>query len=285
MELITNFPLSNYCTLGIGGLARFGVEVISIAELYEAILFAQERQIPFFVLGKGSNCLFDDRGYCGLVILNKISFLHIQENRVHVGAGFSMPILSRRLAENNLSGYEFGCGLPATVGGGVFMNAGANTQTASDCLTRVHYMHANGAIETFEKQDLAFSYRYSSFQNMKGAIISAEYSFINASDVSQNQKEILSYRLKTQPYDQKSAGCIFRNPLKEVSAGQLIDQCDLKGLSVNDAKISEKHANFLLNTNSASAKDFMELIDTVKARVLQQTGIQLETEVRYVPYE
>ncbi len=277
--------LSEFSTFGIGGKVRYFVEASTIVEMEDSFRFAREKEIPFLILGKGSNCLFSDRGFEGLAILNKIDFCEFKETRISVGSGYSFSLLGVQSARKGLSGLEFASGIPATVGGAVFMNAGANGKETFGCLESVLYLHEDGGKKEYKKEELSYSYRTSSFQTMKGAILSASFMLRPDPDARPSQLKIIDYRLKTQPYKDKSAGCVFRNPSSEVSAGALIDRCGLKGLSYGGAKVSEMHANFIVNANAASSNDVLSLIRIVQERVFEKTGIHLEPEIRFIGME
>ncbi|HSX11186.1 MAG TPA: UDP-N-acetylmuramate dehydrogenase [Chlamydiales bacterium] len=278
MLLQHNRFLSEFSTFGIGGPIRSFVEVSTCEEMEEALSL----NLPTFVIGKGSNCLFDDKGFDGLVILNKIDFCHWSESEVTVGSGYSFSLLGVQTARNGFSGLEFASGIPATVGGAVFMNAGANGKETCDALKSVLYF--DGTRRLFDRSELTFAYRKSPFQGMKGAILSATFSLQPNREARKSQLQIIDYRMKTQPLREKSAGCVFRNP-PGASAGAMIDRCGLKGTQVGGAKVSEIHANFIVNTGSASSQDVLQLIQLVQERVFQHTGVHLEPEIRIVHAE
>lgn len=280
-----NKLLSSVCTFGIGGPARFFVEVRTIDDMAKALAKCKELNLPYFILGKGSNCLFDDRGFNGLVILNKIDFMEtLPENTFHVGSGYSFSLLGSQTARQGLSGLEFASGIPGTVGGAVYMNAGANGRETCESLVSVDYMNDNGVVCTLDKSRLHFAYRHSSFQKMPGVILGATFCLTPSSTAREKQLEIINYRKKTQPYNAKSAGCVFRNPHCG-HAGALIDQCGLKGTQVGGAKVSEIHANFIVNAEKATANDVMNLIRMIKSQVKEKTGTNLESEVRTIKYD
>lgn len=278
-----NRSLSEFSTFGIGGPIRYFTEASSIEEMEEAHRFAKENQIPYLILGKGSNCLFSDRGFDGLAILNKIDFCEWKESEVSVGSGYSFSLLGVQSARKGFSGLEFASGIPATVGGAVYMNAGANGRETCDCLQSVLFLQEDGTKRELKREELSFSYRHSPFQRMKGIILSASFSLRPDEAARKSQLQIIDYRLKTQPLKEKSAGCVFRNPAGGVSAGALIDQAGLKGLSVGGAKVSEIHANFIVNAGKASASDVLALMKIIQERVKEKTGIDLEPEIRQIP--
>lgn len=278
-------PLSDFSTFGIGGPASYFAEAHTREQMQEMLTYAHQHKLPTFILGKGSNCLFDDRGFNGLVILNRIDYLnHTEEGVFTLGAGYSFARLGGITARLGWSGLEFASGIPATVGGAVYMNAGANGKETFDTLFEVGYVTEEGALVWFKKDELAHSYRTSVFQSMHGAIVEAIFHLTPSVEAKQCQKEILSYRLKTQPYGEKSAGCAFRNP-EAGAAGRLIEECGLKGKAVGGAVVSPMHANFIVNAGGASAQDVLALMHTVKECIYEKKGIILEEEIRYIPYE
>ncbi len=283
-QLQINKPLSSLTTLGIGGPARFFLEVHSIAEMQEALLFSRRENLPYLILGKGSNVLFDDRGFEGVVIGNKIDFFENPSPGVfHVGAGYSFSLLGVQTARQKWGGLEFASGIPASVGGAVFMNAGANGAETCNHLSSVDYLDEHGELLVLKKEALLFGYRYSSFQNMKGAIVGATFTLVSLEEARSKQLEIIQYRKSTQPYSDKSAGCIFRNPLS-APAGMLIEKAGLKGVSIGGAQVSPMHANFIVNKGEATASDVVQLIALVQKTVKEKMDIELESEVRIIPY-
>lgn len=285
LPLAKNKPLCEVSTLGIGGEANFYLEAKTIEDLKAAFLLCKDFKIPFFILGKGSNCLFADEGFNGLVIHNKIDFLKREEKGIYTaGAGYSFSLLGVQSAREGWSGLEFASGIPASVGGAVFMNAGANGAETKDSLLSVDFIDPEGNLRTYSREEFQFGYRFSSFQNLKGAIASATFSLNRSEKAREKQLEIVHYRKKTQPYSEKSAGCIFKNP-PDFSAGQLIDSCGLKGFAIGGAEVSTLHANFLINAKNATSKDFQHLMGEIQKKVKEQKGILLEKEVRIIPYD
>ena len=200
-----------------------------------------------------------------------------------MGAGYSFARLGMHTARHGWEGLEFAAGIPGSVGGAVYMNAGACGGETADCLQSVDYLHANGELHHYPCQELSFAYRSSPFQKMSGAIVRATFQLCPAEAVRERQRQQIDYRTTTQPYGEKSAGCMFRNP-KGDSAGALIEAAKLKGLSCGDAQVSEKHANFIVNKGEARSSDVLALIDEVRKQVESKTGKSLESEVHYVPY-
>lgn len=283
-KIIKNCPLKDFTTFGIGGPASQFIEVHDISTLKETLRYCKENGLRYYVLGKGSNVLFDDRGFNGLVIANRIQFCEkIDSQHWHVGAGYSFSLLGSQTARQGFSGLEFASGIPGSVGGAVYMNAGANGSETCQTLESVDYVTPEGEWICLPAQELQFNYRFSSFQNMKGVIAGATFLLTPSGDARQKQLSIIEYRKKTQPYNTKSAGCVFRNPECH-HAGALIEKSGLKGKTIGGAQVSTLHANFLINAESASSKDILHLIQHVQEVVKAQQGVELEHEVRCVPF-
>lgn len=277
--------LRDFSTFGIGGPARFFAEAQSCEQMQQMLAYAYSVSLPTLIVGKGSNCLFDDRGFNGLVILNKIDFLKQDEKGLfQAGAGYSFARLGGITAKQGWSGLEFAAGIPATVGGAIYMNAGANGQETCGKLVEVGYVTPVGDLVRLKREDLSFSYRFSSFQEQRGAIIEGVFQLSPSEGAKHAQKELLGYRLKTQPYSEKSAGCAFRNP-PTLSAGKLIEECGLKQALIGGALVSKLHANFIVNVGGATAQDVLDLMKSIKECVYSEKGILLEEEIRHIPYE
>ncbi|MCK4934018.1 MAG: UDP-N-acetylmuramate dehydrogenase [Simkaniaceae bacterium] len=283
-QIQRNKYLKDLTTFKVGGPAQELVLVDTIEMMLDVMQYIRKKKILYMVLGKGSNCLFDDKGFPGLIVLNKINFFQEKGSVFEVGAGFSYSHLGVKTARKGWSGLEFASGIPGTVGGAVYMNAGANGMETKDSLSHVSYIDEEGKLIKKAKKDLTFSYRSSSFHQMQAIIVSAEFALTASKDARARQIEIVKYRAKTQPFGENSAGCIFRNPKIE-SAGALIEKCGLKGISVGNAKISLKHGNFIINEGDAKSCEIAELISKIQAEVKMQTGCDLEVEIKRVPNE
>eukprot|EP00899_Mesostigma_viride_P018860 jgi/Mesvir1/26976/Mv20689-RA.1 len=303
--------LSELTTWGIGGPAKMLIEVSSAAQMAQVVRYCKEHDVPTFVLGKGSNCLFDDRGFNGCVILNRIDFVeHDGNGTFHVGAGHPFNQLGVTTSKAGWSGMEFAAGIPGTVGGAVFMNAGANSRETSDSLVSVEVVDKDGRLRTLraDRGELPSRYRHSVFQDRPGEdiICAATFKLTRCESSRQRQVEYLAHRYQTQPVSERSVGCVFRNPAtppliagtsadrdatksvdttKCLSAGALIEQGGLKGAAVGNARVSEKHANFLINVGGCKAAEMRDLIDRVKREVREKFGLELQEEVRFVPYD
>ena len=284
MKIYQNKKLDFFSTFAIGGDALYFIEVFDFLEMKMAFSFAKEKRLPFFILGKGSNVLFDDRGFKGVIIKNNIKFLTRTENYFIIGSGNSLSFFAKKCAMNNLSGLEFAFGIPATIGGAICMNASAKEMEISKSLESVFFMHENNSIEEIKKKDVVFEYRKSSFQKMKGAIIAAKFKLKKNNSANKILLEGYIKRKLSQPLKSKSLGCIFRNPV-DVSAGKLIELCGLKNTKIGDAVVSSKHANFILNESRATSFDVRELIEHIKKIVEEKKHIKLKEEIIFLPYE
>ena len=284
MRIEHNHPLAPYTTFGIGGPARYFCKAESVEDVKQAIAFAKEKEIPYHIIGKGSNTLFDDRGFAGLIILNALVFKRDFEGGVEVGAGYNFSQLGSSTARHHLTGLEFATGIPGTVGGAIFMNAGAGGREVQDAIKAVDYLHEDGRIQQFTREEITFRYRWSSFHEMHGCILAGAFALAPSKTAKEDQKKILDYRLKTQPYGEKSAGCCFRNP-EGASAGALIEKYGLKGKTRGGAQVSNVHANFIINAGDATAEDIVGLLSDLQREVKEKSGYELQHEVRYIPYD
>ena len=284
IKLQANVVLKEFTTFKIGGPARYFTRIKTGKDAISAIKFAKKNNLKFLVIGKGSNILIDTKGFDGLIILNQINHLEVKGNLVIVGSGYKYPLLAHKLLRLGLTGLEFAAGIPATVGGAVFMNAGASGYQTSDVLEKIVYLTDQLELVTLEKEELDFSYRRSFLQKKKGIVLEATFNLKSMEGGKKLQRELTDYRIKTQPYSSYSAGCVFQNPKKNVSAAYLIDKCSLKNKRLGGAVVSEKHANFIINEDNATSDDVLSLIEYVKTKVKEQTGYLLNEELRYIPY-
>lgn len=276
--------LSEVSTFKIGGECSFFVEVRTVALLKKVFQFIQEKKCPFYILGKGSNTVFDDRGFSGVVISNKMDGLKIVGDEVSVGGGYSFSLLGTKLSRDHLGGLEFASGIPGSVGGAIFMNAGAGGQETKDCLVSVDYLSLSLEYTTYKKEELHFGYRYSSLQEKRGMIVGAKFKLTPSSSAKEMQRRLIDYRMNTQPYKEPSVGCIFRNP-EGGSAGALIEKCHLKGVRVGGAEVSSLHANFIVNKEGATQKEVLELSQLIEYQVLKESGVLLKREARFIDWE
>jgi UDP-N-acetylmuramate dehydrogenase len=270
--------LARYSTFGIGGKASLLFEAKTKEDIVEAFLWVKKENLPWLIVGKGSNCLFADEGFSGLVILNKIDFLQQEETAWRVGSGYSFASLGKKTASLGFSGLEYAAGIPGSVGGAIYMNAGASGQSLSSVVHTVTFVDEEGSISILPRDSISFAYRTSSFQCKKGAIVEAVFLLPYEEGALARQQAFMEKRKATQPYQEKSCGCVFRNP-PGMSAGMLIEKAGLKGLRVGGAEVSTVHANFIINKGSATARDVMDLAKQVQEEVYAKEHVVLEREL------
>lgn len=282
-RLRENVLLSEYSTFRIGGPARYLIEVDNAEDLKKVIQKALELNLQFIVIGGGSNILFSSKGYNGLVIVFKSNnTFSINDNLIEVNASVSLNYLVNKL--NNYTGLEWAVGIPGTVAGAINGNAGAFGGEMSELIKQVKVLEVkdNQIIEkNFSKEDCKFSYRNSIFKNNPNLIIISailELKKDSEENVKQKIKNNLSKRMSKQPKG-FSIGSIFKNG-EDFFAGELIEKAGLKGLQIGDAKISDEHANFIINLGKATSDDVLELIKIVKKEVKEKFSIDLEEEIK-----
>ncbi len=284
MRVEENVLLKDFSTFRIGGPARYFIRVQSVHQMQEAIAFAKSKKVPYFILGRGSNILFDDKGYGGLVIFNEISFCHQFADTFFLGAGYSLASCSRMTANQGYAGMEFAGGIPASVGGALYMNAGAEGSSIADHVKTVLFLDDSLKLQVLAKNKISWGYRKTSFHQMKGAIISCEVELKKESKAKERFDAYLQKRKRTQPLDEYQAGCVFKNPTKEQSAGYLIEKHGWKNKRCGGAKVSNRHANFIVNENNATAKDVLTLMHQISSCIYEKTKISLLPEICYLSY-
>jgi len=283
LDFMTDEPLSNHTTLRLGGNADFFVRLKQHEELKNLMAFIHEKNIPFFVIGGGSNLLFTDDGFRGIVLKLAGEFEEIQivGNTVSVGAAAKLGTVIKMSAEQSLKGFEHLIGIPGTVGGAVFGNAGLENSWIGSFVETIEAVDFTGKEVKYDKSEIEFSYRKSSLQNC--VITKAVFILKNGNknDILKTVSADIEKRIFTQPLGTKNAGCVFKNPEGQ-NAGYLIDILGLKGLSVGGIKVSEIHANFLINTGNGTASEMLQLIDIIKEKVRERFKIELQTEVKII---
>ena len=272
MKIIDKPLIKNYTTYRLSGRLNRIIIPSNIEEL-KSVINGQYK-----IIGNGSNLIISESYKGDLIKLDEFDKLKIDGEAVTVGAGYSLPKLAYKVAENNLSGLEFACGIPATVGGAIYMNAGAYGREMKDVVRRVTVLDEYGCVRKLSLDDLKFGYRKSIFKEKNYICLEAELVLEkeNKEDIILKMKEYTKKRLSSQPSG-FSAGSVFRNPDGD-KAGRLIEEAGLKGVHINDAVVSNKHANFIINTNNAKAEDVILLIDFIKDKVKREYGIDLECE-------
>lgn len=280
-----NEPLAEHCTFKIGGPARVFVMPQEEEQLCKAILLCRDLRLPYYLLGNGSNILFADKGWSGVILDTSALKSSIQREgcTLRAGAGTLLSSLCREALRAGLTGLEFAYGIPGTVGGAVYMNAGAYGGELKDVLTRVRYLNQEGQIVCAEVAELDLSYRHSIFEENGGCILSAEFRLTpgDPAEIQAKMEDLMGRRRDKQPLDKPSAGSTFKRPAGAF-AGALIDQCGLRGYRHGGAAISEKHCGFVVNLGGASCADVLALCDEVRDIVQEKTGYLLEKEIRVV---
>lgn len=302
-----NILLKNHTTFKIGGRARYFLVAKEKEDLVKAVKAAKKFNLPFFILGKGSNVLFSDKGYKGLVIKFQVSGLRFQDSNIYVGAGVELENVVKLAAKESLTGLEWAAGIPGTVGGAVYGNTGAFGFGIAGLIKSIEVLDSeNLKITNFSQANCKFFNKDNIFKQKKNLIILSVVFKLKKGDKKEIQKKIgkyLDYRKKNHPLNFPSAGCTFKNQkgkiknqkllkefpqLKEfnkkgiIPAAYLIDKCRLKGKRIGKAEISKKHANFIVNLGGAKAKDVTRLIKLAKQEVKNRFGISLEEEIRRV---
>lgn len=284
VPLTAGEPMSRRTTFRIGGPAEFFAAPDTAEGLERLLAVCRREQIPYFILGKGSNLLVGDKGIPGLTIaMESLSKITVEGEGITAQAGAALSAVCIAARQAGLTGLEFAYGIPGQIGGGVYMNAGAYGGELKDVLTAVTFLDEEGKQKTLPAEELEMGYRRSRFSGRSCVILSAEFR-LKADEsgpqaVGERMEEILRRRKEKQPLEWPSAGSTFKRP-EGAYAAALIDQCGLKGLQIGGARVSEKHAGFVINAGGASCADVLALIGKVQTIVKEKTGFVLEPEVR-----
>lgn len=299
-----NVVLAPYTTFQIGGNAKFFVLADNKEELQEALAWARDKQLPYFVLGGGSNLLISDNGFNGLIIKINYQDIVIEEDLLIAGAGAKLSEVLAWSAEAGLTGLEWACGIPGTIGGAVRGNAGAFGSETGRSVLEIEYFDAKTAeFKILTKAECEFAYRTSIFKTDPDKIIwqvKLQLTKGEADKILASMNDILDKRLSGQPKE-PSAGCVFKNLLSadglantlalsdnikggKLACGLIIEKLNLKGRQIGGAKISEAHANFIINADKATAKDVKDLIDLVKQEAKDKYNLILEEEIQYLGF-
>lgn len=304
LEIMERVPLASCSTYHVGGPARFGAYAATIEELQEAIAFAAEKKIPYRVLGGGSNLLVSDDGYDGLIIWYKDKSVDVDAEAavVRAGAGAVTAAVAGVAVRAGLMGFEWAAGVPGTIGGAVYGNAGASGGEMKDSVSVVT-VFAGGALQLISNGECRFAYRHSRFKKDGSIIVSVELQLARAEDPrapEQRMKEVLAYRNQTQPKGAASSGCVFKNyepqggeterlahagvpaqflDAHRVPTGWLVEHAQLKGTVRGGARVSDVHGNFIVTERGATAADIFALIAEIKKKVREKFGIEIEEEI------
>ena len=285
-EVLYNEDLKQYNTYKIGGKCKYIIKPKDIKNLIELIKYLKEEKIKYIVLGKGSNVILPDEDYDGaIIILEKLNKVTIKNNTVEAEAGCTLNNFITKVIDSNLAGLENFYGIPGTVGGAILQNAGCFGSTICDNILSVIYLE-NDELHELKKVDCLFDYRNSIFKQDKNKII-VKCKFVlgkgNPQEMRKIIKEHAKKRMDTQPLEYPNAGSVFRNPIGHF-AGKVIEDANLKNYHINDAYVSEKHANFIINKGNATSKDIKELIKFIQDEIFKNEKIELELEQEIIKF-
>ncbi len=282
--------LKHLNTYRIGGTTKYLISPNSIADLVKVLKLLKENNEKYFILGNGSNVVLNEREYNGAIIrLNKLNGIEIHKDlqMAYAEAGAMLPKLVTESTKESLTGLEFAAGIPGTIGGSIYGNAGAYNACILDYVTSVTVLDENLEIKTIEHEDITYSYRTSMFKENKKYIILGAKFFLKEGD-KQSSLDIIEdrrrRRVESQPLEYPSAGSVFRNPEGDY-AGRLIESCELKGFSIGGAQVSEKHANFVINRGNATSQDVYKLINHIHKTVQEKTNVDLIIEQEFIDWE
>lgn len=284
-KVLEQEPMARHTTFRIGGPADYFVELGSIEQIRAAIQVCREENLPWFVLGRGSNLLVSDKGYRGVIlsIYKDFQKTEIQGETVTVQAGVLLTTLSGKVLDASLTGLEFASGIPGTIGGAVVMNAGAYGGEMKDIVRKVTVLDQDGEVRTLTCGEMQFGYR-TSLAKKKGYIVMGAELTLKQGEKEKIRGEMQALkakRIEKQPLEFPSAGSTFKRP-EGYFAGKLIMDAGLRGAAVGGAQVSEKHCGFVVNTGNATAADVRELMRQVQGKVQEQFGVHLEPEVRFL---
>ena len=284
-------PMSKHTSFRVGGNADAYIILQNKENLIEVLKIAKEYNLPITIVGNGTNLLVKDNGIRGLVInyassnFEIIDANKVDEYKIKVDSGVKNGVLAQFLLKNELTGFEFAAGIPGTIGGAIYMNAGAFGGEIANIVESVTYISLKDLkVYTLKTEQCEFAYRTSIFEQDEDKIIlEAIFNFKKGKkeEIAQKMDEFRNKRLSSQPLDKPSAGSTFKRGENFITA-KLIDECNLKGYKIGGAQVSEKHAGFIINTGNASAKDIIDLIKYVKTKVYEKFGVEIKPEVRVI---
>lgn len=287
INILADEPLYKHTSYRVGGPALVYVEATNYYDITTTIDYALANQINYLILGNGSNVLISDKTFEGIVISTKnLDGFEISGNTVFAMCGTNLINLAMQTANQSLTGLEFASGIPGLIGGSIYMNAGAYKKDLASVVSRV-LVYRDGEQVWMDKDELDFSYRHSIFQDKPSWVVLAvelNLAYGEKESILATIKQRRNRRMATQPYDAYSAGSVFKNPEDDVFSWQLIDEVGLRGYRINDAQISLKHSNFIINLDRASAQDIYNLINHTKAEVEKKFNITLKTEQELVNF-
>ena len=284
-DILLDEPMCKHITFRVGGEAQCLVRISSPGQLAALIPYLREVEIPYFILGNGSNLLVSDKGYEGVILQlgGNLNQIVVEGTRIKAGAGALMSQIAKVALEHGLTGFEFASGIPGTVGGGVVMNAGAYDGEMKQVVTNVVVMNEAGEVLELSGEGMEFGYRTSIIKNRPFVVLEVEMQLQegNAEEIHAKMDDLAGRRREKQPLEFASAGSTFKRP-EGYFAGKLIMDAGLRGYSIGGAKVSDKHCGFVINTGNATAADVAEVIQEVQERVKDKFGVTLEREVVFL---
>ena len=284
-QLLLDAPMREHTTFEIGGPADCLIKPASMEETQQILRLVKEYELPLTFVGNGSNMLVSDKGIRGVVVnfADTFNAIRVEGTKMTVGAGALLKDIAEAAAQHSLAGLEFACGIPGSIGGAVFMNAGAYGGETKSVVKAVRAVTRDGEVKTYSLDALELGYRHSIFQTNGEAIVEVELELTPGSEeeIRASIADFTQRRESKQPLEMPSAGSTFKRP-EGYFAGTLIDQTGLKGLSVGGAQVSTKHAGFVVNKGGATAADVINLIHEVQKRVKEAHGVELQPEVRLI---
>lgn len=284
MNIINNFPMSHVTSLGVGGPADFFCKPTSISEIQTALQYAKQHQLPITLIGYGSNILVRDKGIRGLVIQIAEAFAEakVDDNLITASAGCLFSSVSKLAAHHSLTGLEFAVGIPGSLGGAVYMNAGAYDGEIGPLIEEITWVSPD-TVGSWDKDDFNYSYRFSRAQQEQVIVAQAKLRLNhgNREQIFAKMNEFQERRQARQPLDQPSAGSTFKRP-KGHYVGPLIEEAGLKGYKIGGAQVSTKHAGFIINAGNATAQDILDLIAYIQETIKTKFNVQLVPEVRII---
>lgn len=285
-RVLVNEPLARYTTMKIGGPADILIVPKHVAGIEKTLQLVKQYKTKWTVIGRGSNLLVSDQGIEGVVIRlgEGLDHLEVEKHKVRVGSGYPLIKLSTLLSRQGLAGLEFASGIPGSVGGAVYMNAGAHKSDISSVLSKALILFEDGTIDWLMNKELEFSYRASVLQTKRpGIVLEAEFQLQagKREEIVRSMQNNKDYRRETQPWNHPCAGSVFRNPIPHF-AGDLVEKAGLRGYRIGGAQISEMHGNFIVNTGGASAQDVLSLIELIKHTIKDKFDVDMHTEVEII---
>ncbi len=289
--VVKDEPLYKHCSFRTGGNADLYICAETTEALAAAIKTVKEADLPYYILGRGTNVLIGDKGFRGCVITmsanaagkSELSRIEVEGNTITAGAGVSMAALAAAACEHGLAGLECAAGIPGSVGGGLVMNAGAYGGELKDVVTSVRVLEEDGQVRNYDAESMEFGYRTSILKKNKGVAVEACFALSPdaTEEIRKRMSELAAKRSEKQPLEYPSAGSTFKRP-EGYFAGKLIEDAGLRGFSVGGAQVSEKHCGFVINKKEATSADVRNLIEEVQKKVYESSGVRLEKEVIFL---